>query len=122
MCSYVHMFYNSFEKWMQKNGPRVLGGTKETLFMIFILKDDWHIKVKAGTVLRFSFFQKNFPLQWGLENRTRKSERHPNSERFEIRFSNGPTIRKPNFLPFENRTTASLGRFMKKTNFFYKTV
>ena len=31
------------------------------------------------------------------------------------------TIRKPNFLPFENQTTASLGCYMKK-KLFYKTV
>ena len=47
-------------------------------------------------------------VQWGLENQTRKTERHPNSERFEVWFSSHfgghfvfgfrmvPTIQKPN--------------------------
>ena len=50
-------------------------------------------------------------VQSGLEFRTFEYRIHSITERFKSRYSNDPTIQKPNFLPFKFRTSLNGVRF-----------
>ena len=67
---------------------------------------DPHCKYSSFFIDSLSY---TLPVQSGLENRTRKTEGHPISERFKSRKSNGPFSNIRNYGLFEIVTEENIG-------------